>query len=138
MGPNTAADSHSLTTHRKAIPCDVGDHTMRWAFMGSNDYYLKVSAQGARFPTKRLRLKLDGQQWVDGTPVHGSYFEFREGAPFRFPVEVEVTSIVDEVLTDWIQSIEVRPLCSARVVGIWGPFPFTSSPRPDPINPTQT
>lgn len=41
-----------------------------------------------RFPTKRLRLKLDGQQWVDGVPVHGSYFEFREGAPFRFPLEV--------------------------------------------------
>lgn len=81
---------------------------MRWVFMGSNDYYLKVSAQGSRFPTKRLRLKLDGQQWVDGTPVHGSYFEFRDGAPFRFPIEVEVTSIVDEVLTDWIQSIEVR------------------------------
>lgn len=108
---------------------------MRWVFMGSNDYYLKVSAQGARFPTKRLRLKLDGQQWVDGTPVHGSYFEFREGAPFRFPVEVEVTSIVDEVLTDWIQSIEVRSLC--KIVGIRGPFPFTSSP-PDPTNLTQT
>jgi hypothetical protein len=58
-----------------------------------------------RYPTKRLRLKLDGQQWVDGTPVHGSYYEFRNGAPFRFPVEVEVTSVFGEVLTDWIDSI---------------------------------
>lgn len=126
---------------------------MRFVFMHSNDYYLKIGTQATtyvasrsplvirpkrhpchplypsypginpflpssppnqtRFPTKRLRIKLDGQQWVDGTPVHGSYFEFREGAPFRFPVEVEVTSVHNEVLTDWISSIEVRACVSS-------------------------
>ncbi len=38
--------------------------------------------------------------------MNGAYFEFREGAPFRFPIEVEVTSVFDEVLTDTIGSIE--------------------------------
>ncbi|KAM3568941.1 hypothetical protein VYU27_008950 [Nannochloropsis oceanica] len=92
----------------KAIPCDVGDHKMRFVFMGSNDFYLKVSTQAARVPTKALRLKV-GEEWKEGTPVHGSYFEFRDGAPFSFPIEVEVTSVFGEVLKDEIVSLQGGP-----------------------------
>jgi len=74
---------------------------------GSNDFYLKVSTQAARVPTKALRLKV-GEEWKEGTPVHGSYFEFRDGAPFSFPIEVEVTSVFGEVLKDEIVSLQVR------------------------------
>ncbi|EWM30607.1 Barwin-related endoglucanase [Nannochloropsis gaditana] len=92
----------------KAIPCDVRDHKIRFVFMGSNDFYLKVSTQASRFPTKALRLKMGGE-WREGWPVHGSYFEFRDGAPFTFPMEVEITSVFGEVLTDWIESLQGGP-----------------------------
>jgi hypothetical protein len=141
----------SMYTDRKAIPCDVRDHKIRFVFMvrtvkgacrpflspskrdeeishcfladprspfqpllssfcfqlkGSNDFYLKVSTQASRFPTKALRLKIGGE-WREGWPVHGSYFEFRDGAPFTFPMEVEITSVFGEVLTDRIESLQV-------------------------------
>ena len=65
-----------------------------------------MSTQASRYPTKAIRLKIGGR-WLDGQPVHGSYFEFREGAPFAFPLEVEVTSVFGEVLTDKIASLQV-------------------------------
>ena len=40
--------------------------------------------------------------------MHGSYFEFRDGAPFSFPIEVEVTSVFGEVLKDDIVSLQVE------------------------------
>jgi hypothetical protein len=49
-----------------------------------------------------------GEKWKQGKPVHGSYFEFRDGAPFSFPMEVEVTSVFGEVLKDKITSLQVR------------------------------
>jgi len=65
-----------------------------------------VSTQASRVPTKSLRFKI-GEEWKEGTPVHGSYFEFRDGAPFSFPMEVEVTSVFGEVLKDKIVSLQV-------------------------------
>ena len=65
-----------------------------------------MSTQASRVPTKSLRFKI-GEEWKEGTPVHGSYFEFRDGAPFSFPMEVEVTSVIGEVLKDRIVSLQV-------------------------------
>lgn len=67
----------------------------------------------SRFPTKSLRIRRNkNAEWEQGKMTNGGWFEFHAGGtPFAFPIDVEATSVYDEVLTDALKSVEVIHLC---------------------------
>lgn len=79
----------------------MGDSTFQYAFEGSNPYYIKVRVLNARVPTSKMTATVKGQT-RDMTPTQDNAFLLTEGGPFSFPIEVHLTSIQGDTVTDTI------------------------------------
>lgn len=71
----------------KAIPCEDGK--VSFYFEGSNDFFLKMQPRNIGSPA--TSVKVGG---VVGSRTQDNFYEFQNGGAFKFPVDVEVETVL--------------------------------------------
>jgi len=95
----------------KAVDCPtIGG--LQYMFQGSNPYYIKLQVRNHKIPVQSVEFKTPTGTYVAGQRSSDNFFIMSSGYPFPLtisvtnPLELRITSINGEVITDAITSLE--------------------------------
>jgi len=107
-----------------AVDCPVGTIALSYVFQGSNSWYLKVQVQNAMQPVEIFQ-GLIGGTWTAFTRTSDNFFTYQASTAISFPLQVELTNIFGQTVTDSISSISSTPIPGTKNVQ----FPSSASSR---------
>eukprot|EP00884_Botryococcus_braunii_P000762 jgi/Botrbrau1/10687/Bobra.139_2s0017.1 len=86
-----------------AVPCNVGNGTLHYRIIGQNQYWFMFIISNTRVPVKMVETP--GGDGVFYTLRRGWNNAWAaNGGPFNFPIKLRITSVLDDVIEDWIHA----------------------------------
>lgn len=86
-----------------AVPCNVGDSSLHYSFVGSSPYFFLLVVSNGAVPVASVSMEVGGKS-VELVRTTNNNYRYNGG--YSFPMKVTVTPICGEPVTDTIKSAE--------------------------------